>query len=127
MLQDVRDVREVWDVRKHFILTNLSSDTLDAQWLRSAEALWSSPMILTHDGLTYDRANSSPLQATAAHGAHGQMVVNDAKLVINDMTNLSEGLPVINNTNAKMTFVVVLSINVLMTCVVAGLCGLWPV
>ena len=31
--------------------------------------------------------------------------------VINDTTNLSEGLPVINDTSAKMTCVVVLSIN----------------
>ena len=68
-------------------------------------------MVSTHDGLTYDRANSSALQATAARGAHGRVVVNDAKSVIND-------------TNAKMTCVVVLSINALMTYVVAGLCGL---
>ena len=32
--------------------------------------------------------------------------------VINDTTNLSEGLPVINDTSAKITYVVVLSINV---------------
>ena len=51
------------------------------------------------------------------------MVVNDAQSVINDMTDLSEGLPVINDTSAKMTCVVVLSINALMTCVVDDLCG----
>ena len=44
--------------------------------------------------------------------------------VINNTTNLSEELPVINDTSAKMTYVVVLSINDLMTYVVAGLCGL---
>ena len=80
-----------------------------------------------HDGSTYpsyDSANSSALQATAARGAHGRVVVNDAKSGINDKTNLSEGLPVINNTSAKMTCVVVFSINALMTHVVAGLCGL---
>ena len=59
-----------------------------------------------------------------ARGAHGQVVVNDAKSVINDTTNLSEGLPVINNTSAKITCVVVLSINALMIYAVAGLCGL---
>ena len=73
---------------------------------------------------TYDRVNSSALQATTSRGTHGRVVVYDAKSVINNMTNLSEGLPVINNTNAKMTYMIVLSINALMTCVVAGLCGL---
>ena len=81
---------------------------------------------------------------------HGRVVVNDAKSVINDMTNLSEGLPVINDTtdlsewlpvindttnlseglpvindtSAKMTCVVVLSINALMTCMNNHLYGL---
>ena len=81
------------------------------------------PMVSTHDGLTYDRVNASALQATTAHGPHGQVVVNDAKSVINNMTNLSEELPVINNTNAKMTCVVVFLINILMTCVVNDLYG----
>ena len=61
-------------------------------------------MVSIHDGMTYDRANSSALQAMAARGAHGRIVIND--------------------TSAKMTCVIVLSINALMTCVVAGLCGL---
>ena len=43
--------------------------------------------------------------------------------VINDTTNLSERLPVINNTSAKMICVVIFSINALMTCVVNDLCG----
>ena len=43
--------------------------------------------------------------------------------VINDMTNLSEGLPIINNTSTKMTCVVVPTINALMTCVVDDLRG----
>ena len=64
---------------------------------------------------TYDRVNSSALQATTSRGAHGRVVVNDAKSVINDMTNLSEGLPVINDTSAKMT------------CVVDDLCGRSPI
>ena len=81
-------------------------------------------MVSTHDGLTYDRANSSALQATTARGAHGRVVVNDAKSVINDMTNLSEGLPIINDTSAKITCMIVFSINALMTCVVADLYGL---
>ena len=72
---------------------------------------------------TYDKVNSSALQATAVCGAHGRVVVNNAKSVINDMTNLNEGLPVINNTNTKMTCVVVLSINSSMTYVVDDLCG----
>ena len=71
----------------------------------------SPPMISIQDGLTYDRVNSSALQATAARDAHGQVIVNDAKSVINDKTNLSERLPVINDTSAKMTCVVVFSIN----------------
>ena len=82
---------------------------------------------MAHNGstyLSYNSANSSVLQATATCGAHGRVVVNDAKSVINNKTNLSEGLPVINDTSAKMTCVVVLSINTLKTCVVAGLCGL---
>ena len=29
------------------------------------------PTVSTHDGLTYDRANSSALQATTSHNAHG--------------------------------------------------------
>ena len=37
--------------------------------------------------------------------------------------NLSEGLSVINDTNAKMTCMVVLTINALMTCMVDNLCG----
>ena len=73
---------------------------------------------------TYDRVNSSALQATTFRDAYGRVVVNDTKSVINNMTNLSKGLPVINDTNAKMTCMVVLSINALMTYVVAGLCGL---
>ena len=93
----------------------------------SAEALWSSLTVSTYKGLTYDKANSSAFQAIAAHGAHGRVFVNDAKSVINNTTNLSEGLGVINNTNAKMTCVVVFSINALMIYVVAGLCDLWPV
>ena len=71
----------------------------------------SPPMVSTHDGLTYDRAISSALQATTACDAHGQVFVNNAKSAI-------------NNTSAKMTCVVVLSINALMTYMVAGLCGL---
>ena len=81
---------------------------------------------------------SSAFQGTAARGTHGRVVVNDAQPVINDTTdlserlpvindttdlseglpvinnttNLSEGLPVINDTSAKMTCVVVFSINV---------------
>ena len=53
---------------------------------------------------SYDSANSSALQATAARGAYEWVVVNDTTdlseglPVINDTTNLSEGLPVINDT-----------------------------
>ena len=90
----------------------------------SAKALWSPLTVFTCEGLIYDRANSSALQATAACGMHGQVVVNDAKSIINNMTNLSERLPVINDTSAKMTCVLILSINALMTCVVAGIYGL---
>ena len=81
-------------------------------------------MASTYNGLTYDRVNSSALQATATCDVYGRVVVNNAKSVINNKTNLSERLPVINNTSAKMTYVVVFSINALMICVVAGLCCL---
>ena len=90
----------------------------------SIKVLWSPLTVSTHKSLTYDRANSSALQATAACSTYGQVVINDTKLVINDTTNLSEELPVINDTSAKMTCMVLVSINVLMTCIVAGLCGL---
>ena len=49
--------------------------------------------------------------------------------IINDTIDLSKGLPVINNTKKKMTYVVVLLVNVLMICVVYDLCGgrpVWP-
>ena len=85
------------------------------------------PPLTAHNGSaypSYDSANSSALQATAARSAHGRVVDNDAKLVIKDKTNLSKGLPVINDTSAKMTCVVILSINALMTYVLASLCGL---
>ena len=79
----------------------------------------SPPTVSTHNGLTYDRTNSSALQATTSRGAHGRVVVNDTTdlnkrlPVINDTTNLSEGLPVINDTSAKMTYVVAVSIKCL--------------
>ena len=50
------------------------------------------------DSRIYSRVNSSALQAMAAYGAHGQVIVNDVQSVINNTTDLSEGLPVINNT-----------------------------
>ena len=56
--------------------------------LVAQKCFWLLPTVFT-----YDRVNSSALQAMAARSAHGQVVVNDAKSVINDMTNLSEGLP----------------------------------
>ena len=50
------------------------------------------------DSRIYSRVNSSALQAMAAYDAHGRVVVNDAQSVINNTTNLSEELPVINDT-----------------------------
>ena len=66
--------------------------------------------------------------------SEGLPIINDTinlskKLsVINNTTNLSEGFPVINDMSAKITCVVVLSINVwwpvwLLTCVAYDLCG----
>ena len=115
------DVRDVWNIQKQLISTSLSSDILDPRWLHNVAALWSPLTVSTRKSLTYDRAKSSALQATAACGIHKQVVVNKAKSIINNMTNLSEELPDINDTSAKMTCVIVLSINALMTCVVAGL------
>ena len=86
--------------------------------------------------LSYNSTNSSALQVTTARGAYGRVVISYQQYeyndylseglpvindttdlserlpVINDTTDLSEGLPVINDTSAKMTCVVVLSINV---------------
>ena len=115
MLQSTRTLQKL-DLRCH----NFKLDS-------SKLAMRAAPPSTAHNGSTYpsyNSANSSALQATAACSAHGRVVVNNAKSVINNKTNLSEGLPVINNTSAKMTSVVVLSINALITCVFAGLCGL---
>ena len=49
--------------------------------------------------------------------------LSEGSSVINDTTDLSERLPVINNTSAKMIYIVVLSINALMTYIVNNLCG----
>ena len=43
--------------------------------------------------------------------------------VINDTTNLSKGLPIINDTSAKMTCVIIFSINALMIYMVNDLYG----
>ena len=48
--------------------------------------------------IRYSYINSSALQATAARDAHGRVVVNDAQSIINNTTDLREGLPVINDT-----------------------------
>ena len=48
-------------------------------------------------------------------------VLSEELPIINNTTDLSEGLLVINDTNANMTYVVVLLINVLMTCMVDDL------
>ena len=59
--------------------------------------------------------------------SEGLPVINDTTNLseglpaINNTTDLSEGLPVINDISAKMTFVIVLSINTLMTCVIDDL------
>ena len=71
----------------------------------AAQKYFRSPLLAsTYDGLTYDRANSSTLQATTVCGAYGRVVVSYQWYEYND--DLSERLPVINNTNAKMTCVV---------------------
>ena len=64
------------------------------------------PPPTAHDGSTYPSymsANSSILQAMAARGAYGRVVVNDAQSVINDMANLNEGLSVINDMSTITT------------------------
>ena len=67
---------------------SLSSDTLTHNSLVAQKRFRSPPTVPT-----YDRVNSSALQAMAAQGTHGRVIVNDAK-------------PVINNMSAKMTGVV---------------------
>ena len=62
---------------------------------------------------------SSALQATAARAAHGRVIVNDTQPVINDTTDLSEGLSVINDDLHGCLFN-----QCLMTCIVAGLYSL---
>ena len=90
--------------KQHLIPTSLSFDTFNSQWPRSAKALRSPLIASTYKDLTYDRANSSVLQTTSTRSAHRQVIVNDTTdlgeglPVINDTTDLSEGLPVINNT-----------------------------
>ena len=63
----------------------------------------SSPIVSTHDGLTYDRVNFSTFQATVARGAHGQVVANYWQYKYND--NLSEELLVIEDTSIMTTWV----------------------
>ena len=83
--------------------------------------------VSTSDGSThpsYNSANSSALQAMAARGAHGRVVVNDTQSVINDTTNLSEGLPVINDTtNLSEELPVINDTSAKMTCVAYDLYG----
>ena len=96
-----------------------------AQLIQATTEPRAPPPPTAHDSSTYpsyNRANSSAFQATTARGAYGWVVASYQRYEYND--DLNEGLPVINNTSAKMTCVVVLSINALMTCVVAGLFGL---
>ena len=91
---------------QHLIPTSLSFDTQSLFWYhrstmawpRSAEALRSPLTVSKHKSLTYDRANSSALQATATCGTQGQVIVNDT-------TDWSERLPVINDTSTMTTWV----------------------
>ena len=106
----LQSVQERYYVREHYesstadvttpgSLTQLSS-TLPSFAMRAP------PPPTAHDGSTYPSymsANSSILQATAARGAHRRVVVNDTQSVINDMTNLSEGLSVIDDTSTMTT------------------------
>ena len=122
MVRDVRDVRNIREICTR--CTRVSPLIPSTHYSLIAQKRFRlPPMVSIHDGLIYDRANSSAFQATAACGAHGRVVVNNAKSVINNMTNLSERLPVINNTNAKITCVVVFSTNASITFVVNDLCG----
>ena len=44
---------------------------MEALYCAAAQKHFQSPlMVSTHNGLTYDRANSSALQATTSRGAH---------------------------------------------------------
>ena len=64
---------------------------------------WSPPMASTHDGLTYDKANSFALQATTTHGVYGRVVASYQQYEYNN--DLSEGLPIINDTSTMTTWV----------------------
>ena len=110
-----------------------SSSTLPSFAMRAP------PPPTAHEGsihLSYNSANYSALQATTARDAYGRVVISYQRYeynddlserlpVINNTTNLSEGLPIINDTSAKITCMVVLSINALMTYVAYDLCGRW--
>ena len=115
------------------------------------------PHWLGLDGSTYPSYNndtSYASQYTAVCDAHGRVVVNDVQPVINnttnlseglpvindttnlseglpvikDMTNLSEGLPVINNTSIIMTWIKGCQLSMIwLDCVVNDLCGQWLV
>ena len=63
----------------------------------------------------------------AACGMHGRIVVNDAQLVINNTTNLSKGLPVINNTSTIKTQVNSCKLLIIRNQYNDDLCGQQPV
>ena len=68
------------------------------------------PLPTTYDGSSYpsyNSANSSALEATTVWGTHGRVIVNDVRPVLDDTSIMSEEVPVINNTSAKLIGVVV--------------------
>ena len=96
--------------KQHLILTSLSSDTFDSRWPCSAKALWSPLTVSTHKSLTYDSQLlrlpsynfSWRAQMRVTIDMHSLLAVvnnlSEELPVINDTTNLSEGSPVINDT-----------------------------
>ena len=68
-------------IEQHLIPTSLSSNTFDSRWPCSVEAL-----PVTSNGF---HPQWLALQATAARGAYGRVVVNNAQSVINDTSTIT--------------------------------------
>ena len=84
------------------------------------------PPLTTHNGSTYpsyNSVNSSTFQAMAAPGMHGQVIVNDAQLVINDTSIMMIWMKSYQSSTIWVRKWPVWSI----IFVVNNLCGRWPV
>ena len=155
-VQEYYKVQELYKVRERYKCSTSDVTTPDSLTQPSSTlpsfAMKALPLPTAHEGsihLSYNSANSSTFQVTTARDAYGQVVISyqryeynndlseglpvinnttnlsEGLLVINDMTDLSEWLSVINNTiNLSEGLPVINNTSAKMTCVIAGLCGL---